>query len=104
MTTAPTTPARYDQAAIEPDAHVPMIHLWRDFAGTPEQLFRAHTDPALLTRWIGPADSTAEVLTWDASDNGRWRYSVTDCNGVAQYFRGSFHTVRPDRIVQTITW
>jgi uncharacterized protein YndB with AHSA1/START domain len=106
--TAPSTSAdaatRYHEAAIEADPTVPMIHIWRDFAGTPAQLFRAHTDPDLLAGWIGPAGSRAEVLAWDASDNGRWRYSITDGNGEPQLFRGSFHTVSPTRIVQTFTW
>jgi uncharacterized protein YndB with AHSA1/START domain len=103
MSTAPTD-VRYDQAAIEADPHVPMIHIRRDFAGTPAQLFAAHTDPDLLPRWIGPADCTSEILAWDPTDNGRWRYSVTDCNGEPQFFRGSFHTVSPTKIVQTFTW
>jgi uncharacterized protein YndB with AHSA1/START domain len=102
--TAASTSTRYDQAAIEADPTVPMIHIWRDFAGTPEQLFRAHTDPDLLARWIGPADSRTDVLVWDATDNGRWRYTNTDCEGVPQHFRGSFHTVSPTKIVQTFTW
>jgi uncharacterized protein YndB with AHSA1/START domain len=103
MSTAPTD-TRYDQAAIEADPTIPAIHIWRDFAGTPEQVFRAHTDAELLSRWIGPADCTTEVLAWDATDNGRWRYCITDRDGVPQYFRGSFHTLRPDRMVQTFTW
>ena len=37
MSTAPSE-TRYDQAAIEPDPAVPAIHIWRDFAGTPDQL------------------------------------------------------------------
>ena len=95
---------RYDETAIQPDPNVPMIHIWRDFAGTPEQVFRAHTEAELVARWIGPAGCATEVLTWDASENGRWRYSITDSHGVPQTFRGSFHTVRPDRLVQTFTW
>jgi uncharacterized protein YndB with AHSA1/START domain len=94
----------YAEAAIEADPTVPAIHIWRDFAGTPEQLFRAHTDPDLVPRWIGPADCTTTIADWDATDNGRWRYSITDSNGEPQHFRGSFHTVRADRIVQTFTW
>jgi uncharacterized protein YndB with AHSA1/START domain len=103
MSTTPTD-VRYDQAAIEADPDVPMIHIHRDFAATPAQLFAAHTDPDLISRWIGPAGSTSEVLVWEPTDNGRWRYSVTDRNGVAQFFRGSFHTVSPTKIVQTFTW
>jgi uncharacterized protein YndB with AHSA1/START domain len=102
-TSTPTT-TRYDQAAIEADPTVPMIHIRRDFTGTPAQLFRAHTDPDLFPRWIGPAGSQTVLEAWEATDNGRWRYSISDCDGVAQHFRGSFHTVSPERIVQTFTW
>jgi uncharacterized protein YndB with AHSA1/START domain len=102
MTAAPSQ-ARYDQAAIEADPTVPMIHIWRDFAGTPEQLFRAHTDPELFARWVGPEGMGATILEWDATDNGRWRYRAGEGDRV-QYFRGSFHTVSPEKIVQTFTW
>ena len=100
-TTHPT--ARYDQAAIEADETVPMIHVWRDFAGTPEQLFRAHTDPELFARWVGPADRTVVIDRWDPSEGGAFRFF--DMNeGDEQAFHGCFHTVRPDKIVQTFTW
>jgi uncharacterized protein YndB with AHSA1/START domain len=104
MSTTTDTTTRYDAAAIEADPTVPMIHIWRDFTGTPEQLFRAHTDPELFARWVGPEDMGATILEWDATDNGRWRYVGGDCNDTPQYFRGSFHTVSPGRIVQTFTW
>lgn len=103
MTSTPTAP-RYDEAAIEADPEVPMIHIRRDFQGTPEQLFRAHTEPELFARWIGPEGMRAEILAWDATDNGRWRYAGNDSQGGTQVFRGSFHTVSPTRIVQTFTW
>jgi uncharacterized protein YndB with AHSA1/START domain len=104
MSTTTDTTTRYDAAAIEADPTVPMIHIWRDFTGTPEQLFRAHTDPELFARWVGPEGMGATILEWDATDNGRWRYVGGDCNDTPQYFRGSFHTVSPGRIVQTFTW
>jgi len=105
MSTPTTVPAdiRYDEAAIEADATVPMIHIWRDFAGTPDQLFRAHTDPDLFARWIGPTGRRPTIERWDASDGGAFRYSMEE-SGDTQSFRGSFHTVRPDRLVQTFTW
>jgi uncharacterized protein YndB with AHSA1/START domain len=98
-----TTATRYDQAVIEADEKVPMIHIWRDFAGTPEQLFRAHTDPELFAKWVGPAGTTTEILEWDATDNGKFRFG-SGHGEESHYFRGSFHTVRPDKIVQTFTW
>lgn len=104
MTTTPDLATRYDQAAIEADPTVPVIHIWRDFTGTPAQLFRAHTDPQLFARWIGPEGMGTEILAWDATDNGRWRWSGNDGDGNPQFFRGSFHTVSPTKIVQTFTW
>ena len=99
---------RYDKARIEADPQVPMIHIWRDFAGTPAQLFRAHTDPELFARWVGPKDIGAQVHEWDARDGGSWRYSAHAGEGREEEFetsfRGCFHTVREDRIVQTFTW
>jgi uncharacterized protein YndB with AHSA1/START domain len=106
MTSTSSTHTRYDQAAIEADPTLPMIHIWRDFDGTPEQLFRAHTDPDLFARWVGPEGMSTEILEWDATDNGKWRFAGGADGDDEQryYFRGSFHTVRPDKIVQTFTW
>jgi uncharacterized protein YndB with AHSA1/START domain len=101
--TAPDTATRYDEAAIEADPTVPMIHIHRDFAGTPEQLFRAHTDPDLFARWIGPAGRRPTIERWDATDGGGFRYALAEGDDT-QVFRGSFHTFRPDRLVQTFTW
>jgi uncharacterized protein YndB with AHSA1/START domain len=102
MSTAPAD-VRYDQAAIEADQTVPMIHIWRDFAGTPEQLFRAHTDRELFARWVGPDTRQVVVDQWDATEGGSFRFrDSTEAD--EQAFHGCFHTVRPDRIVQTFTW
>ena len=102
--TTPNTDTRYDEAAIEADPTVPAIHIWRDFAGTPEQLYRAHTDRDLFARWIGPDGMDTQILEWDATNNGKWRYVGGDHDDNPQYFRGSFHTVSPEKIVQTFTW
>ena len=48
MTTTQNADTRYAEAAIEADPNVPAVHIWRDFAATPEQLMRAHTDPELF--------------------------------------------------------
>jgi uncharacterized protein YndB with AHSA1/START domain len=95
--------AAYTEAAIEADPTVPAIHIVRDFAATPEQLFRAHTDPDLFAQWIGPADRRATLTHWDPTDGGSFRYQLGRGEDT-QSFRGSFHTVREDRIVQTFTW
>jgi uncharacterized protein YndB with AHSA1/START domain len=89
------------QATIEADPRVPIIRITREFAGTPEQLFRAHTDPDLFARWIGPHGTTTKIDHWDARNGGSWRFMSADEEYV---FRGCFHTVSPEKIVQTFTW
>jgi uncharacterized protein YndB with AHSA1/START domain len=91
------------KARIEADPAVPAIHIYREFTATPAQLLRAHTDPALFARWVGPADLGADIDYWDARDGGSWRYTAGRGEFEAA-FRGCFHTVGPDRIVQTFTW
>lgn len=90
-------------ARIEADPEVPMIRITRDFRGTPEQLFRAHTDPELYARWVGPDELSTRIDHWEAERGGSWRFA--NIRGEEEYrFFGSFHEVRPDRIVQTFTF
>lgn len=89
---------------IEADPTVPVIRIIRDFRATPGQLFRAHTDPELFSRWVGPDVTRTRIEHWDARTGGSYRYvSVTDDGGEFA-FRGCFHEVRPDRVVQTFTF
>ena len=97
------TTAKAPEATIEADADVPIIRITREFAGTPEQLFKAHTDPDLFARWVGPNNITTKIDQWDARDGGSWRF--LGIRGDEEYaFRGCFHTVSPAKIVQTFTW
>ena len=102
-----TTTQHLTVARIEADAQVPLIRMTRDFQATPAQLFRAHTDPDLYARWVGPADIGTRIEHWDARTGGSWRFVNHRGEGGAleEYgFHGCFHEVRPDRIVQTFTW
>jgi uncharacterized protein YndB with AHSA1/START domain len=91
------------ETQIEADPHVPIIRLTRDFAATPEQLLRAHTDPTLFVQWIGPSSLGTRIEQWDARSGGSYRFvSTRDHEEYA--FHGCFHEIRPDRIVQTFTY
>jgi uncharacterized protein YndB with AHSA1/START domain len=88
---------------VEADPTVPIIRITRDFRATPGRLLRAHTDPELFARWIGPDTLQTRIEHWDARTGGSFRYvSVRD--GAEYGFRGCFHEIRPDRIVQTFTY
>jgi uncharacterized protein YndB with AHSA1/START domain len=93
----------FTSAAIEADPKLPIIRITRDFAASPDKVLRAHTDPDLFARWCGPDAGTIRIEHWDARTGGSWRYVHADDNG--EYgFHGTFHEVRPDRIVQTFTF
>ncbi|WP_380167978.1 SRPBCC family protein [Jannaschia sp. R86511] len=94
------------EATIEADPTVPAIRITRDFAATPAQLLRAHTDPELYAAWVGPRDVRTRIDHWDARSGGSWRFTnIRDgADGEEEYsFRGCFHEVS-DRLVQTFTW
>lgn len=93
----------HTEARIEADPTVPIIRITRDFAATPAQLLRAHTDPDLFARWSGPADLTCRIDDWDARRGGRWAF--THIRGEEEYrFYGSFHEITDGKLVQTFTW
>jgi uncharacterized protein YndB with AHSA1/START domain len=93
----------YTTARIEADPALPIIRITRDFVATPAQLHRAHTDPELFARWVGPRSLQTRIEEWDARTGGCWRY-VASRDGAEFGFHGTFHEVRPDRIVQTFTF
>ena len=91
------------EATIEAVKDVPMITITRDFHATPEQLLKAHTDPEIFKRWIGPDSLATEIDYWDARSGGSFRFlNVRDDEEYG--FHGSFHEIGPGRIVQTFTW
>ncbi|HWC21867.1 MAG TPA: SRPBCC family protein [Flexivirga sp.] len=91
------------EAVIEADEKLPIIRTTRDFNATPAQLVKAHTDPELYARWVGPHGITTEIDYWDARTGGSWRFLNTH-DGEEYAFRGCFHEVTDSRIVQTFTW
>lgn len=99
MTSTQHRPSTHAEVTIEADPTVPAVHIVRDFAATPAQLVRAHTDPELFVRWIGPAGYETTIDHWDARTGGSYRYEHE-----GQGFHGCFHHVGDDRLVQTFTW
>ena len=86
------------QAAIDADPDVPIIRITRDFDASVAELMRAHTDPEVFVRWVGPDGLVTETIVWDATTGGCWRY--VSRRGVESFgFHGSFHEVGIDRIV-----
>lgn len=95
--------AKHETEIIAPEG-LPWIDIVREFDAPPEKVYRAHTDPELLTRWLGPRDLEMTVERFEARTGGEYAY--THRRGDEAYeFYGSFHELRAnERIVQTFTF
>lgn len=90
------------QIIIDPE--VPLFRIVREFDAPAEKVFRAHADPELFARWIGPDNTQTRVDHHDCRTGGSFRF-VSVADGVEYGFFGSFHEVRPNElIVQTFTF
>lgn len=77
------------------------ISYTREFEAPAALVFRAHTEPDLVSKWTGPAGTEVWMREWDARSGGAWSYVVVGKGG-EWAFHGTFHEVtEPHRIVQT---
>ena len=82
----------------EGDTHVVVT---RRFAAPPEAVYRAHTEPNLIQKWmLGPEGWTMPVCINDARPGGKIRYEWADGKGGGFYMTGEFLELVPfSRIV-----
>jgi uncharacterized protein YndB with AHSA1/START domain len=82
----------------EGDRH---IIVTRRFAASPEAVFRAHTEPKLIQKWmLGPDGWTMPVCLCDARPGGKFRYEWANGKGGSFYITGAFIALEPfSRIV-----
>lgn len=82
----------------EGDTH---IVITRRFAAPPEAVYRAHTEPELIQKWmLGPEGWTMPVCISEARPNGKMRYEWTNAKGGGFYLTGEYLELEPySRIV-----
>ena len=73
----------------------------RRFVAPPEAVYRAHTEPELLQKWLlGPDGWTMPVCISEPRPGGKIRYEWTDGKGRSFYQTGEYLTLEPfSRIV-----
>jgi uncharacterized protein YndB with AHSA1/START domain len=78
---------------------VPFLEIEREFDAPPPAVFRAHTDLAIYTKWLGPEEAGVEATHLEPTPGGRWRYLVPQEGMAPLEFHGVFHTVEPDALI-----
>ena len=92
------------ETEISSDPDIPLVRIIREFDAPPSKVFRAHTDPELVAKWLGPRRHEMRIDHFDCRTGGSYRY-VHMSDGNEFGFHGCFHEVRPDElIVQTFTF
>ncbi|MCP4562911.1 MAG: hypothetical protein GY873_25035 [Bosea sp.] len=77
----------------EGDIHVVVT---RRFKASPEAVYRAHTDPALIQKWLlGPDGWTMPVCINEARPGGKIRYEWSDGQGNGFYLTGEYIALEP---------
>ena len=88
---------------IDAPAGQPFIDMEREFDAPPELVHRAYVEPELVKQWLGPRQYEMVIDRWDARDGGSYRYVHKDA-GSEHGFRGVFHSMAIDNMVQTFEY
>ena len=77
----------------EGDTHLVVT---RRFSAAPAAVYRAHTDPQLIQKWLlGPEGWTMPVCINEARPGGKIRYEWTNGNGGGFYLTGEYLELEP---------
>jgi uncharacterized protein YndB with AHSA1/START domain len=94
-------PSRQRTELTAPEGQ-PTVEIVREFDAPVERVFRAHVDPELVVKWLGPRRLTMRLETYDIRRGGSYRYIHVDEDGTEYGFWGAVHDVQPNqRITQT---
>ena len=81
------------------------IQITREFDAPRDIVFKAMTDPTLLSRWWGPRRYKTVVDAMDVRVGGKWRMRNIAADGGEHAFRGEFREVVPsERLVWTFEY
>lgn len=80
------------------------LFIIREFDYPRELVFRAHTDPDIYSKWVGPHGMETQIIEWDCRDGGSYRFRNI-CGGKEFDFFGVNHEIsEPERIVGTFEY
>lgn len=77
------------------------LFIIREFEAPRELVFKAHTDPEIYQKWVGPKEMKMEVLEMDAREGGSFKFTH-ERDGHKYTFFGVYHeALAPERIIGT---
>jgi uncharacterized protein YndB with AHSA1/START domain len=93
---------KHNQTKITAEPGKQEILITREFDAPRELVFKAFTEPELLSQWWGPSYLSTRVDTMDVRPGGQWRFINRDAQGKEYAFHGVYHEIlAPERIIDT---
>ncbi|MBL4599558.1 MAG: SRPBCC domain-containing protein [Rhizobiaceae bacterium] len=82
-----------------------ILTIERSFAASPEAVFDAWTDPAILSQWWGPEGVSVPDLALDVKEGGAWTATMYSDQMGNKIVSGEYKAIeRPIRLVFTWAW
>ncbi len=87
------------------DSEGATLRLTRNFSAPRETVYRAFTDPEVLSKWWGPKGVTCQAVDMDVRPGGRYHLEMLSPEGNTHILDGEYREVTPSsRLVYTWTW
>ena len=77
------------------------LFITREFDAPRELVYKAHIDPKLYVRWLGPHGYEMILETFEPVSGGKYRYIHKDKEGNEFGFHGTFHEMSEELMIQT---
>ncbi|MGB7209833.1 MAG: SRPBCC family protein [Pyrinomonadaceae bacterium] len=77
------------------------LFITREFDAPRELVFRAHTDPEIYVKWIGPHGMTMTIEKWEMRDGGSYKYTHERGGHTYAFFGVNHEALEPERIIGT---
>lgn len=84
---------------LEAPAGLPFLAGTREFDAPVADLWRAHVEPELIARWLGPGGYDVEDVVFEARDGGSWSFTHRGPDGNRYGFRGVVHAIAEHRTI-----
>ncbi|MBO1268346.1 SRPBCC family protein [Arthrobacter cavernae] len=84
---------------ITSEPGVPFVETIREFDAPVDAVYRAHVEPELLAKWLGPRRDAVKGIEYDTRVGGRWSFGAASSDGYEFTFSGVFHTVEPQKLL-----
>ncbi len=79
------------------------LSITRLIKASPEKVFKAWTDPSLLTRWFGPHGVTTTAAKVDLRIGGKYQFTMQEPDGTRHHPNGEYRIIDPPKKL-VFTW